>query len=58
MELLAITTRDCETILTVKVDGTFDRTGLPNPLIMAHLITIADGKITKLTCELPGNAKA
>lgn len=55
LELLATLERAGETIITVKVDGTFDRTGLPDPLIMDHLITLTDDKITMLTCQLTGN---
>lgn len=52
LELLSTVERDGQTILTMKVDGTFDRTGLPDPLIMDHLITLADGRITTLRCRL------
>jgi hypothetical protein len=38
--------------ITAKVDGTFDRTGLPDPLIMTFQIVAVGGKITKLTCRL------
>ena len=38
--------------ITAKVDGTFDRTGLPDPLIMTFDIAAAGGRITKLTCRL------
>jgi hypothetical protein len=49
--------RECEgqTIITVKVDGTFDRTGLPDPLIMEHCFTIVGGKIAALSCQLAGH---
>ncbi|MGV3756708.1 MAG: nuclear transport factor 2 family protein [Verrucomicrobiota bacterium] len=52
LELLSAVERDGQTILTVQVDGTFDRTGLPDPLIMDHLIILADGRITTLRCRL------
>lgn len=35
--------------ITAKVDGTFDRTGLPDPLIMTFKLVARGGKITKLT---------
>ena len=44
--------RDGQTIVTVKVDGTFDRTGLPDPLVMHHCLTVADDRIATLTCRL------
>jgi hypothetical protein len=40
---------------TAKVDGTFDRTGLPDPLIMKFQIAALGGKITRLTCRLAEN---
>lgn len=52
IELLAVSEREDQTIITVKIDGTFDRTGLPDPLVMEHILTVADGKITQLTCKL------
>jgi len=41
-----------DAMITAKVDGTFDRNGLPDPLIMTFQIEAVDGKITKLTCRL------
>jgi len=41
-----------DVMITAKVDGTFDRTGLPDPLIMTFQIPALGGKITKLTCRL------
>src|SRR6476660_8666019 len=38
--------------ISAKVDGTFDRTGLPDPLVMTFQIVAVAGKITKLTCRL------
>ncbi len=37
---------------TAKVDGTFDRTGLPDPLVMTFRILSVSGRIIKLTCRL------
>ena len=45
---------DGQTIVTVKIDGTFDRTGLPDPLLMDHCFTVAGDKIASLTCRLAG----
>ena len=52
LRVMDVADRDGETIVTVKVDGTFDRTGLPSPLIMQQGFTLADGKIATLTCRL------
>ena len=35
-------------IATLENHGTFDRTGLPDPLVMKQEFTVADGKITEL----------
>jgi len=45
-----------QTIVTVKIDDTFDRTGLPDPLLMDHCFTIAADKISVLTCRLAAKA--
>ena len=52
LELLGATESDGQSVVTVKVDGTFDRTGLPDPLVMEHCFTIVDEKIASLTCRL------
>ena len=54
LEVKGIVERDGQTIVTVKIDGTFDRTGLPDPLLMNHCFTVAGGKIAALTCRLAG----
>ena len=54
LELMNSVESDDQTIITVKVDGTFDRTGLPDPLVMEHCLTIAGDKIAELTCRLAG----
>lgn len=47
-EVLDVAERAGRTRVTVGIDGTFDRTGLPNPLVMTHEFTVAEGKITTL----------
>jgi hypothetical protein len=47
-DVLDVTERDGRTIVKVKIDGTFDRTGLPDPLVMNHAFRIAEGKIDEL----------
>jgi hypothetical protein len=54
LEVLNVADHDGETVITTKVDGTFDRTGLPDPLIIIHFLTIKDGKIAGLRCRLAG----
>lgn len=54
LEVLDVVDRDGETVLTTKVDGNFDRTGLPDPLIISHHITVDGDKIAGLTCRLAG----
>ena len=47
-EVMDVAERTGQTTVTVKIDGTFDRTGLPDPLVMNHEFTVAEGKITEL----------
>ncbi len=41
-----------EKTITTKVDGNFDRTGLPDPVLIDHQIALQGNKILKLTCRL------
>ena len=54
LEVLGVADRDGETVVTTKVDGNFDRTGLPDPLIINHHLTVEVDKIVRLTCRLAG----
>jgi len=56
LEVMGATERDGQTIVTAKVDGTFDRTGLPDPLLMDHYFTVVCGKIASLSCQLAGKS--
>ncbi len=56
LELIDRANSDGETVLTTKVDGDFDRTGLPDPVIITHRITVAGDKIVELTCRLADEA--
>ena len=47
-DVLDVKERSGRTIVRVKIDGTFDRTGLPDPLVMNHEFRVAGGKITEL----------
>jgi NAD(P)-dependent dehydrogenase (short-subunit alcohol dehydrogenase family) len=52
LDVFDVSGDNSDATITAKVDGTFDRTGLPDPLIMTLHIAAFDGKITKLTCRL------
>jgi hypothetical protein len=54
LDVIEVAERDSQTIVTVKIDGTFDRTGLPDPLLMDHCFTVAGDKVATLTCRLAG----
>ena len=54
LEVIDVADRAGETVVTTKVDGNFDRTGLPDPVIINHHITAEGGKIAGLTCRLAG----
>ena len=45
---------DSQTILTMKVDGNFDKTGLPDPFLLDFYFTVDANKITALDIRLPG----
>ena len=44
--------RDGKTVVTVKVDGSFDKTGLPDPFLMDFHFTVDDSRIAALTIRL------
>ena len=56
LDVMEVAQRGGQTIVTVKIDGRFDRTGLRDPLLMDHCFTIAGGKISVLTCRLAAKA--
>jgi hypothetical protein len=37
-----------DVIVTARLDGTYDKTGLPDPLVLTFYFTVRDDKITKL----------
>jgi hypothetical protein len=57
LEAIDFANRDGEAIITAKVDGTFDRTGLPDPLILVHYLAIKNDKIVRLRCRLVSEKK-
>lgn len=44
--------RDQEIVVTARVDGNFDKTGLPDPLMLDHYFIITEGKISRLTVQI------
>jgi hypothetical protein len=52
LEVIDVADDDTETVLTTKVDGNFDRTGLPDPVIINHYVTVEANRIVGLTCRL------
>jgi ketosteroid isomerase-like protein len=57
LEVMSVAERDGQTIVTVKIDGTFPRDGLPDPLVMEHCFTVVGDKIAVLSCRLAGEAE-
>ena len=53
-EVRGVSGTDGDATVTAKVDGTFDRTGLPDPLIMSFRVVSERGRIGGLTCGLAG----
>jgi SnoaL-like domain len=58
VEVLEVRNQDGGTVVRTKVDGNFDRTGLPDPVIIDHHITDEGGKIVGLTCRLARNQRS
>lgn len=52
LEVLDHSERDGESVITSKVNGNFDRTGLPDPVMITHRIATDGDKISALTCRL------
>ena len=49
---------DGKAIVTLRVDGDFDKTGLPDPFLMDFHFTLAANKISALDIRLPGEARS
>jgi len=52
LEPVALSANDGATVVTTKVDGDFDRTGLPDPLYIDQSLVIVANRIANLTCTL------
>ena len=55
LEPLKAINRDGKTVVTARVDGNFDKTGLPDPFLMDFHFTVDDTKIAALSIRLPGD---
>lgn len=54
LEPLKAINRDGKTVVTARVDGNFDKTGLPDPFLMDFHFTLEATKIAALSIRLPG----
>jgi hypothetical protein len=54
LQVLDVADADGEILITTQVDGNFDRTGLPDPVIIDHRLRMDGDKIVGLTCRLAG----
>jgi len=45
VDVLEVADRDGQTVITAKVDGAFDKTGLPDPLLLQQRFTLNGGKV-------------
>jgi ketosteroid isomerase-like protein len=54
LEVVDAVTNGDKTIVTVKVDGNFDKTGLPDPFLMDFHFTTHAGRIAALNIRLVG----
>ena len=52
LDVIDVADRDGQTVITAKVDGTFDRTGLPDPLLLDQRFTLDGGKIAAFSSQL------
>lgn len=52
LQVVDATESDHDALVTAIVDGDFDRTGLPDPVVIVHRISVRDDKIVRLTCRL------
>jgi len=54
LDVVDVAEHDGETVVTVEVDGTFDKTGLSDPLLLNHHFTLDGGKIVAFSSRLAG----
>ncbi len=54
LDVIELANSNGKTIVTVKVEGNFDKTGLPDPFLMDFHFTTVSNKITALKIRLAG----
>lgn len=52
LEIVDLIQREDQTVVTFRVDGTFDKTGLPHPLLLNHHFTLRGDKIAHFSSQL------
>ena len=52
LDVIDVAEQNGGVVVKTLVDGNFDRTGLPDPLIIEQTILIEGDKIVRLTCKL------
>jgi hypothetical protein len=52
VDVLDVADRDGQTVIIAKVDGAFDRTGLPDPVLLEQRFTLNGGKIAAFSSQL------
>ncbi|MCI0612392.1 nuclear transport factor 2 family protein, partial [bacterium] len=55
LEPIRIIEQRNNTIVRMKIDGNFDKTGLPDPFVMDFYFTIDSNKISRLSIRLPNH---
>jgi hypothetical protein len=53
LEPIKIIERSDKTIVRTKIDGNFDKTGLPDPFVMDFYFTTESNKVSRLSIHLP-----
>ena len=52
VDVLDVADRDGQTVIIAKVDGAFDKTGLPDPVLLEQRFTVNGGKIAAFSSQL------
>lgn len=52
LEVISASVHGDGAVVTTRVEGDFDRTGLPDPVVVEHHIALVGDKIARLDCRL------